>query len=248
MDSGDISRKADAERAKQKNQKVPLPVEEPRFIPSSPESWKIFKRIYPDAPNLFIWVYIILTLGVVCLTIYWTSYEVEALYSGLGLIALFLLRMIYHFVTRFIAFGKYKHWRDQLGFEVHGWNDLGKHPEFPQACYWDMQVRYEVHVSNNSQEVKKLVNDALFLFVSEANKCFYSPDFVQSGFVGDIRHKWEFANELAVNGSASEWIVGLIYRNISEYMRTIHASHHCISSVHVTFSNKIYKVAPVSTD
>lgn len=252
----DISELADWERKKEKKRGENKPVQKRSrdWQPKSCDSWYVFRRIYPIYPNFFWWFFGVLTLGIVFISIYFSTAgnrpaDQWSLYIGLGFIGLFMLRLLIHHAMKIMAFNRYKGWRQKLGFQLNGWEVLGRKKDFPKTHHWDKQVEYTVQVESfASQAVRKTIHDALYLFNRKANGCFYEKYFVQSGYSGEIRVKWNFSNELSVTGSADDTVMGYMYLNIVDYLKPIHEKHRVIRSVDIKFSGHVYEVEPPSTD
>jgi hypothetical protein len=247
MNPDEIRQLAQKERLRQKDKKHKKRKDDfPKvqgFQPVSADSWSVFSKIYPGKLNVLVWLFGILTLGTTLLFLYWENKELWMLQGGLGLVALVGLRLILYYILKILEFGKYRKWRRNLPFTVNGWDILGKKEKYPSYTQWDLKVSLTVKLkSNPSDEVKELIRDALFIFISKANKDFYEPASVQAGFVGDVRKKWDFTDSFEVTGSANASVLGEIYLCISKLLRSIHLSYPVIESVSLHYSNEIYTV------
>lgn len=247
MNADDISRKADQERVKQKkkNRWAWLNREQkPVFSPKSPDSWYVYTRIYPHYYNLFIWIYLVMTIGVVFLALYYMEGTMGdwAWYVGVIGIGLFLIRIIIHRTLKIARFSAYKTWRSTLPFKLTGWEKLGSFKNFPAGRFWNHASLKVIFLGVNSQ-TEKLVKDALYLFTVEANKCFYE------GWSGmDGRRKWKNKESNITEGSANSAVVGDMYTCINVHLRAIQEQYGGIEKVVVEFSDSVSEVDPKSTD
>ncbi|HYG51587.1 MAG TPA: hypothetical protein VD905_11830 [Flavobacteriales bacterium] len=252
----DISGMAEREKEKEKKrgQQKPKQTIPHSFAPRSCESWYVFSRIYPHYPNFFWWVFVVLTLGIVFLAICFSTGISRpvgqwSFYTGMGFIGLFILRLLVHHIMKITAFGRYKDWRQKTGFTINGWEKLGMREDFPKIHHWDKLVEYTVNVEGFTTEaVRKTIHDALYLFMVRANNCFYEKNFIQTGYSGEIRTKWNFSGELSVAGSANEMVMGHMYLNVVNYLKPIHEKHRVIKAVDIKYSGEIRQVEPPSTD
>ncbi|MBC8110009.1 MAG: hypothetical protein H7Y04_03010 [Verrucomicrobia bacterium] len=248
MKAEEIKKRAEKERKRQSRRKFRFPkFAKPKgFQPVSPESWRIYSRIYPGRLNHLVWFLGVLTLAFSSFILYWITPSSWALYAGLFLSGAFLIRMGIYFAVKLLSFNKFKNWRKTLPFDVQGWDSLGQKEDFPNYTTWDTHVQIEIKVKPQiTSEIYSLIDDACFIFISEANKCYYEPEPVQAGFFGEIRHKWRLDNERILHGSANASVLGEIYLLINRYLRSIHQKYQIITSVHIQFSKKAYKVAPL---
>jgi hypothetical protein len=149
--------------------------------------------------------------------------------------------MIIFQTVKIFSFFKYKNWRKTLNYKLIGWDNLGTQKKFPKAEHWDLDVELKINVKEPVPvEAAKTLKDALFLLNTKANKCFYELNFSQSGFSGDIRHRWKFIEAYTVAGSADSSVLGQIYECLNKHIRTIQEKWSFIESVMITFSNRIY--------
>lgn len=244
----DISDRANRERIKQKKSRArklaPPPPKPKKEL--TPESWQVFDLIYTRYMDLFFWYFIVLTLGFVFGGLYLLSNLDWACYPALGFFSLFTLRLITHQVAKRIDYMKFKHWRERLGFPVHGWEHIVDNKDFFKSEHWDLDVGLTISLKAPvPREALKLIDDSLFIVITEANKVFYELNFSQSGFSGDIRKKWAKAGPMGVKGSASGYIVGLLYVLITEYLRSIHQKWGVIQEVTLHFSGQVRQMRRV---
>ncbi|MFI5203927.1 MAG: hypothetical protein ACHQF2_05470 [Flavobacteriales bacterium] len=254
MNTDEISKKAEKERERQKKKKWKFRLnreEKPVFSPSSPESWWVYSRIYPYHWNVFIWIYLVLTIGIVFFGLYYMEYNSAEWmwYTGIIGIGLFTLRITVHNTLKIIRYFSYRNWRKTLPFTLTGWDKIGSVEHFPGAQYWNQEARVKVTLKGSLKgDGQRLVKDALFLLTVEANKCFYTPGMVQAGYLGDIRKKWKVEHDTTVVGSANGAVLGDMYQCIHKHLRAIQNAHGIIDSVKVEFSDSNDKVEPISTD
>ncbi len=245
MDPEDIKRKAEAERQKQnkiarKNSaNKSFAYDRKHFQPSSANSWRVYNRIYPYYYNVFIWFFIVATLGFVCLVIYYIeTRSVYMLYAGLAFLGAVALRILMHWALKIIRFSSYKNWRGTLGFQVHGWDKLGTIENFPNEKYWFPTVEVNVIANPNmTQEQADTVHAAMYLLTVEANRCFYAMETHHH----DSRARWS-AGDLNAFGSANASVMGDIYKCINIHLRIIHNKYNCIKQVNISYSGELRKI------
>ena len=140
-----------------------------------------------------------------------------------------------------MSYKTYKHFREHLGFAVNNWDLLAKNEQLFKAGYWALKSSVEVvlkpGVSNND---KKFIEDALFLFTTEANKRFYKAIY------GSGRSEWTFEHDLKVIGSADGAVTGDMYTLLQKYLKPIQQNTGCIISVNIIWDEDIrfVKVSP----
>jgi hypothetical protein len=247
MEIEDITNQAEKERRRQINTKkkdiqIPKIVEKKAI---TPESWKIYKEISPVRFNMFFWIFIVLTFFV-CFGIYFVEKNKLVLYCSICTGTLFLFRISLHCLGLVVGFQKYKNWRKTLSYKLNGWESISKFKNFPEYEFWDIDV--EVHVipkEGHNPEAKKALSDALFLFITNANKCHYELNFSQEGFSGDIRKKWKTNGNLGASGSANSSVLKYLYIALNKYFRIINDKWDAIDEINVDFSGNIRKVKPV---
>jgi hypothetical protein len=220
------------------------------FRPSSADSWHVYNRIYPGSFNIFIWVFLMLTLGIIGVMVYWLdkTQPVWVLYGGLFFIGVFLARLAVHWLIKIARFGAYTRWRKTLPFTLHGWGKLGQSPNFPRNLYWQLESSVTVQLKQSAPaDVRELVKDALFLFTKKANSWFYAADGVQAGFANDPRMKWQLTSAQSVAGSSDSGVAGEIYRLVNGHLRSIASTYGMIESVTVRWES-LYKIEAISAD
>jgi hypothetical protein len=250
MSIDEISRKAEEERKKQaKREKKPWYNREDKqgFQSYSPDGWYVYSRIYPYYYNIFLWIFIIMTMGIVFTAMYYFESSGEwSLYTGLVFLVLFAVRVGIHLLLKIYRFSEFKKWRKTLPFQLKGWETLGSFKNFPRGHYWNYYCSLKVNLrSSINQDADKLINDALFVFCTEANKAFY-----EAGFGMDGRDKWveDKTEKFKVKGSANAAVVGDMYLCIHKHLRAIHQNYNNIAGVEVEFGNRVTKIEPPSTD
>lgn len=235
----EISKKANEERAQQK------PVRSRKKNPETGATHDAFafytwSKIFPGRFNFMLW-FMLLVPATVFFIIYFSEDDSRwALYTGSVFVSVFLFRWLYDFIQRVLGFGAYKTFRDSLGFRLKGWETLGTFPKQLDDRYWSVRSKVEIFLHEfATAEQKKLVQDAVFLFMSAANKKFYE---AEPG--GDGRVKWGPKNAIKVYGSSDAAVIGEMYRLIHVYLRSIHQRYPVISSVNITFDPEIIHVSP----
>lgn len=169
-----------------------------------------------------------------------------AKYTGLVFVGLFAIRLIIHFTLKIGRYSEYKKWRTNLPFELTGWEKLGTIENFPKGRYWNHYSSLKVILrASHATETEKLVKDALFLFCTEANKCFYEG---WSGMDGRDLWKESEKDKLTVTGSANSGVVGEMYTCVNKHIKAIHARFGDIVRVEIGFSDRVSEVTPNSTD
>src|SRR5688572_5656490 len=165
MNTDDISKLAEEERKRQENKTKKSwfnREEAPVFRRKSPESWFVYSRIYPYHFNLFIWIYIVMTIGVVFLSMYYMDEtDVWSFYVGIIALGIFGVRMLYHQAAKIIRFSGYKKWRQTLPFKLTGWDKLGSFKYFPAGRYWNTCSLKVVLRPGTNYDSEKVVKDAL---------------------------------------------------------------------------------------
>lgn len=143
----------------------------------------------------------------------------------------------------------YKAWCKQPPFPITGWDRLGAAENFPKNLFWNDLLTVTVNVSSKaSPETIRLIEDMLYLFCKAADKEFYDAEQSQSGLAGDIRKKWIKAGPLTAAGSADGGVLGKLYLFIKKQLGGIHQQTQHIAGVQLSFSQSVYKIAPVEID
>jgi len=244
MSLDEISKSAEKEREKNNRPKKDYSPKEKIFRPLSPESWKIYRQIYPYSIS-FPFIFLNLIVITVFISIYFLDKSEWQLYVATIFAGIIFVRLIIHFSLKIIRFSHYKKWRNDLGFSIIGWDYLGSNPEYPMTYQWNKEIVFKINFKETAQnEERKLMHDALYLLTSNANKQFYNLDDVQAGFVGDIRVKWIINDKLTAVGSGDGGVLGEIYLSIDKHFRKIHEKYKCINSIEITFSKYTFKAEP----
>lgn len=246
MKPEDINKLAEKEKSRDKKSRrwgKEISVVKPRFRPASPESWRVYTRIYPYYYNVFVWFFLVFTVGFVCFFLYYLQVKDDRLWYG-GLIAtgIWLIRVGIHWGIKIVRFSTYKNWRRSIPFQIKGWEILGSKENFPSHTYWDDRV--EVRVNSKitfTPEEKKAIQNALYLLTKKANKCFYDTEGLFDG-----RKKWIQPDELIASGSANAAVMGEIYLFLNVYLRGIQNAYGNIASVEISCSGKLSEVERVS--
>jgi len=246
----DIHARADKERRKEisRRQKRVRGKKGKRFFPVSSGSRQVFHRIYPHGANQFITLFLPLMLFVIGLALYFTDKKnFGFLLPWLWwLPAIPVVSWLLYFIREQIDYKHYKNWRDDLGFIVHGWDELGQHEKFPRWNYWDRNTILRLQLKRPPDAaLLKLLYDLLYLCSVAANKTFYEADFVQPGAAGDLRYKWKHTGELEIGGSTNSSVLGELYLFLDKKLRAVQASYDCIESVTIHFSKDFLEVQPV---
>lgn len=253
MDPDKISEEAKQERERQtrlNNKKKSEIVSGKSFQEKSPESFYVFHRIYPYYYNFFLWFFMVFTLGIVALFLYFfeTSDE-RVLYAGIFFCSAFALRLLVFWTVKLFRFRYYKNWRKDLPFELTGWENLGSSKNLPASRVWDRYTEVKVILKSNAIAMEKqLVKDAVYLFCTRSNEWFYTANQVQAGYAGDIRVKWEMTDEHTAKGSANGPVLGCCYLLVDQYLRAIQNKYDCIARVEVNFSKNFITIEPPDSD
>jgi hypothetical protein len=247
MDPDEISRKAEEERQKEKLRKEELAAEQSKEkIPQektsfSSDSFKVYAKIFPSKFKLMLWIFFALGLGAVQIFL-WVLGDmgIWALYSGSIMVGAFLVRLGIEQLRKIFTYGAYKNFRKNSPFEITGWEKLGTNADLLKAQYWAFDSSVEVITKEGtSTENIQRVNDALQLFISEANKHFY-----EGRFGSDGRAKWSFNHVLKVTGSADTMVIGEMYRLMSIYLKSIYTKYPVIKTVKVVIGDRVDEVKP----
>ncbi len=242
---------AEREKLSRKHEKSKKSIAKKKiFIPHSCDSWYVYNRIVPLHIIVFLWVYVVLTLGIIAFGMYYTeSNDVRLWYAGAILCSAFGLRLIIHWIIKLIQFTTYKNWRKNLQFTLVGWEKLGSESNFPKKYHWYDEVVVEVKLKNLSSSLNEsLVKDALFLFTCNANKNFHSANQVQSGFMGDIRKTWSMGDGTIAKGSADGTVMGQLYVFLHKHLSAVQKEKNCIDKVEINYHGKIHKIEPPDSD
>jgi hypothetical protein len=70
---------------------------------------------------------------------------------------------------------------------------------------------------------------------------------VQPGAAHDLRQSWKKTAPLTAAGSANSSVMGELYLCIAEQLRHIHKANHCIASVNISYSKRVYEVQPIQS-
>jgi hypothetical protein len=220
------------------------------FIPLAAGSKKIFYKIYPYRPNIFLWTMLPLFAAVTG----WVMFAIDRKANQSLLpytIAATCLPVIVYLITILrieLAYPGYKNWLNRIGFAVNGWDHLGQSEKFLGSNYWDDMLQVEIVLINMTDDAAlKLSADALFLFTVAANKTFYTAEQAQAGLAGDIRKKWKTLISLTAAGSANLAVMGKLYHFINIILSGIHKQQQNIKAVNLTFSNHLYEITPERT-
>jgi hypothetical protein len=111
-------------------------------------------------------------------------------------------------------------------------------------------VTVTVVAASEDTHTEKVICDALFLLVSEANNCFYEMNFVQDGYSGEQRKKWEMSEELHACGSTNYRVIAELYIFLNQYLQSIQKELQGIRSVTIITTKHIIQVRPaeISSD
>ncbi|MBL7732995.1 MAG: hypothetical protein JNM88_17625 [Chitinophagaceae bacterium] len=250
LNPDDIHQQAEAERRKagKRQRKSSRGARGKRFFPKAAESRSVFHQIYPHGPNFFIVFLLPMMLFITGLVLWYIDKRrFHILFPWIwALPAISLFTWLYYTLKELIEYRHYKTWRSDLGFTLHGWDELGQSPKFPKWKFWDRNTILSVHLKPSADTgTRNLVNDLLYLFTVKANKTFYAADQVQPGAAGDLRNKWQHSGELEVSGSANSSVAGQIYLLIDKQLREVQAKEKCIESVSVKFSKDILEIQAI---
>lgn len=242
----DISSLAAREREKQKKSRERKPAGAKPIKEITPESWQVFNLISTRYMNIFLWYFIVLTLGIVFLLMYFAGNWSWSLYPALFLCTLFLIRFMGHQLLKLIDYQKFKNWRKRLPFQVIGWEHIIDNRDILKDEHWYLDVGVAISLKQATpKEALKVIDDSLFILITEANKSFYELNFSQVGFVGDIRKKWTKTGPTEARGSAYGYILGLIYRLITTYLHSVQKKWDVIQSVTVDFAGRVCHIRSV---
>ncbi len=210
------------------------------------DGWHVYTRLYPHHFNIFIWVFIVLTLGFCSFIVYWLGPRSKwLLISGIVLTGAFLLRWGIYWLLKVLRYRNFKTWRSRLPFKLKGWDAVWKNNEFDGFKKWYKSMVVSVETDSSLSDLSNSIKNALIVFRAEANKCFYAPNFVQSGFVGDIRKKWSVTGNVEATGSANQTVLGELYVLIDQHLRLLHEELGGIQSVEISIEGNICSVDPV---
>lgn len=244
MSLDEISKAAEKEREKNNRPKKDYTPKQKIYRPVTPESWKIYKLIYPYSVS-FPFIFLNLIFITIFLTIYFLGKHEWCLHIALIFGGIIFIRVFIHYLLKIIRFSYFKNWRKTLGFPIKGWDYLGTNPDYPKTYEWDREIIFKINFKDSAQnEERKLMHDALYLLTCNANKQFYTLNEMQSGFLGDIRIKWMINDKLTATGSGDHGVLGEIYLSIDKHFRKIHEKYHCIDSIDIGFSKKTFKAEP----
>jgi hypothetical protein len=247
MGLDEISKAAEKEREKNNRPKKEYAPKEKIFRPVSPESWKIYSLIYPYSIS-FKFIFFSFIITTTFLTIYFTGGYAWSLYLTLVFGGIIFIRVLLYYILKIARFSNFKKWRTSLNFPINGWDYLGTNPDYPKTYEWDRDITLKINFKESAlNEERKLMHDALYLFTSNANKCFYALEDVQAGYMGDIRKQWVINDKLTASGSGDDSVLGEIYLSIDKHFRKIHEKYQCINSIDIIFSKKTFKAEPPST-
>lgn len=245
MTPEEISKQANKERQKIEKLHQPKPVKkEKKQNTYNAFSFHTYAKIYPGQMNFMLW-FLICVPATVFLCLYFFDDETGkwSLYTALVLYAVFIIRWIADRIMKLSTYSKYKDFPSELGFQLEGWDTLGSYPDQLKNRYWSECTTLEVHVMDHTTgDVRKLINDALFLFMSNANKSFYEAEIG-----GDGRHKWK-QKHLRLEGSSNTAVIGHMYTLLTEYLKSIQSRYHVITKVKIVFDPEIFEVNPPSSD
>lgn len=243
MDPEEISRQAKKERNKEKKTSSKKTTKKKTKARShSWDSFYVYQKIYPSKFNLILWIFFVGSIGAVFIFLWLLSddFGLWSLYLGIGLIALFMLRILVDFFTKVFTFNTYKNFQKNLPFGLVGWDKLGSKRNFLKPQFWAIDSTVEVVLLDGvlNADIKR-INDAIVLFTANANKCFY-----EGRFGSDGRKKWTLNNILMTTGSADIAVAGEMYRLIRVYLKSIHGKYPVVKEVRVIFGNEVYEVEP----
>lgn len=196
---------------------------------------------------MFLWVFIVLMLGILALTLFYIELDDQLwlFYLGVGLIGAFLLRLGIQQIVKLAGYSSYKKWCNEPGIPLSGWDEIGSFPNWPKATYWNKKVTLSIDLSNDDVGIKKEVNSALKHFVESANNSFYTAGDLQVGSTGDPRMKWHFNHPLSVSGAADGPVMGHLYFLLSKEIKAIHQKHGAIAAASISFHQDIRRVNTV---
>jgi hypothetical protein len=241
MTPEEITRKAEQEKEKIRRQNLPVKkkVREPKIYDAF--SFHTYRRIYPGRMNFMLW-FLLCVPGTVLVCIYLFDSEIGiwSLYSGYALFAVFFIRWLINYFSTLGTYKTYKNFISTLGFSLEGWEKLGSVPNQLTTLYWSHKSSIEVRIKNNIKpEHSKLIQDALFLFISEANGHFYE---AEAG--GDGRQIWTKKDKFMAEGSSNDRVISSMYTFLTIYLKSIQDKYKPIESVKIYFDPQIFEVNP----
>lgn len=245
MKPEDISKKADKERKKMEKPAQPEPVSYKESKVYEAFSFRTYSKIYPGRMNFPLWC-LLCVPGITFLIMYVCDSETGtwALYGGIGFFIVFMLRWLIDLIIKLSTFSTYKTFRSRLGFNLEGWETIGTYPMQLNRRCWSKNTSIELFVKNTaSDQDLKLIKDALYLFMTSANKTFYEAEMG-----GDGRRQWEQVNKLKLMGSSNIAVIGCVYTLLTEYLQSIQHKYHVITLVKISFDPDIFVVNPPSGD
>lgn len=204
-------------------------------------SFYTYSQISSVKFNFILWM-LLSVPGIAFLILYFLSDDFGAwsLYAGIICFGVFFIRWFIDLAQRIFTFNTYVNFPTYLGFKLEGWDSLGSYPKQLVKREWSKNSTLEISVNADAKDVQlKLINDALYLFVSRANEHFYE---AEAG--GDGRTQWKISKTLKVNGSSDVYVIGEMYTLINVYLKSIQEKHPVIVTVKIKFDPNIFTVSP----